>query len=86
MYGAAVRTGPLREKNQFQFSTETYNPTMSNRTEMDGEMGCPNGAKLTTNRDAGGTKWDERWLRASTPPKPPSYIPTDYIWRRPRQQ
>jgi hypothetical protein len=80
VYGAAVRIERLGDNNQLQIDTETCNVTKLTVTNMNGETICPNGTRLSTNQSRGGVTWDERWLRASAPPAPPTCVPTDYSW------
>ena len=86
VYGTALRIERLGEKNQLQIDTETCNVTRLTLTNMNGDTVCPNGAKLSTNQNTGGVQWDTKWLRASTPPKPPTCVPTDNSWCPPSQQ
>ena len=80
VYGTALRIERLGDNNQLQIDTETCNVTLLNVTNMNGDTVCPNGAKLSTNQNTGGVQWDTKWLRASTPPKPPTCVPTDNSW------
>ena len=80
VYGTAVRIERLGDNNQLQIDTETCNVTKLTVTNMNGETICPNGVKLSTNQSRAGVTWDERWLRAATPPAPPTCVPTDNSW------
>jgi uncharacterized protein YjbI with pentapeptide repeats len=80
VYGTAVRIERLGDKNQLQIDTETCNVTKLTVTNMNAQTICPNGAKLSTNQSRGGVTWDVKWLRASTPPAPPTCVPTDNSW------
>ena len=80
VYGTAVRIERLGDNKQLQMDTETCNLTVVTVTNMNSETICPNGTKLSTNQNTGGVQWDTKWLRATSPPKPPSCVPTDYIW------
>ena len=85
VYGTALRIERLGDKNQLQIDTETCNVTKLALTNMNGDTVCPNGAKLSTNQNSSGVQWDTKWLRASTPPRPPSCVPTDYSYCPPSQ-
>ena len=80
VYSTALRIERLGDKNQLQIDTETCNVTMLTSQNMNGDTVCPNGAKLSTNQNTSGVQWDTKWLRASSPPKPPTCVPTDYSW------
>ena len=80
VYGTAVRIERLGDKNQLEIATETCNVTVLTVTNMNGETICPNGTKLSTNQNTAGVQWDERWLRASAPPAPPTCVPTNNSW------
>jgi hypothetical protein len=80
VYGTAVRIERLGDNNQLQMDTETCNVTVIAVTNMNGETICPNGTKLSANQKTGGVQWDTKWLRATSPPKPPTCVPTDYNW------
>ena len=86
VYGTALRIERLGDNNQLQIDTETCNVTLLSVRNMNGDTVCPNGAKLSTNQNTGGVQWDTKWLRASTPPKPPTCVPTDNSWCPPSQQ
>ena len=86
VYGTALRIERLGDKNKLEIHTETCNVTVLTVTNMNGETVCPNGTKLSTNQNIGGAQWDERWLRAATPPAPPTCVPTDYSWCPPTSQ
>jgi len=62
--------------------TETCNLTAVAVTNMNSQTICPNGTALGVNQQ-GGEKWDQLWLHAATPPKPPTCVPTDYNWCQP---
>ena len=85
VYGAAVHVERLGDDNQLQIVTETCNVTQLSAANMNGATICPNGATLSVNQSQSGESWDERWLRASTPPVPPTCVPTDYSWCPPAQ-
>ena len=78
--GATVRIERLGDKNQLQIVTETCNVTQLGVTNMNGATICPNGVTLSANQAQSGQNWDERWLRATALPKPPTCVPTDYNW------
>ena len=80
VYGTAVRIERLGDKNQLQIDTENCNVTKLTMSNMNGKTICPNGVKLSTNQSRGGVTWDVKWLRASTPPRPPTCVPTDNSW------
>jgi hypothetical protein len=75
-----VRIERLGDKNQLQIVTETCNVTQLGVTNMNGATICPNGVTLSANQAQSGQNWDERWLRATALPKPPTCEPTDYNW------
>ncbi|HTG62422.1 MAG TPA: pentapeptide repeat-containing protein [Terriglobia bacterium] len=79
VYGTAVRIERLGDNNQSQMDTEPCNLTKIFRTNMNSQTICPNGTALGVNQQ-GGKTWDELWLRAATPPRPPTCVPTDYSW------
>jgi uncharacterized protein YjbI with pentapeptide repeats len=80
VYGTAVRIERLVDDNQLQPDTETCNLTAIAVTNMNSETICPNGTALGVNQNTGGVQWDTKWLRAASPPKPPTCVPTDYSW------
>ena len=86
VYGTAVRVERLGDNNQLQIDTETCNVTVLTVSNMNGETTCPNGSTLSVNQSKSGENWDERWLRASAPPLPPTCVPTDYSWCPPTSQ
>lgn len=79
VYGTAIRIERLGDNNNLVIDTEECNVTTLSVTNMDGDTICPNGKKLSTNQTPT-VKWDERWLRASEPPSPPTCVATDYGW------
>ena len=79
MHGTAVRIERLGDNKQLQMDTETCNLTAVAVTNMNSQMICPNGTALGMNQQAG-ERWDQLWLRAATPPKPPACVPSDYNW------
>jgi len=80
VYGTAIRIIRLGDNNQQEFDTETCNVTQLSVTNMNGSTICPNGVTLTANQTQSGETWDERWLRGSALPKPPTCVPTDVNW------
>ena len=80
VYGTAIRILRLGDNNQLEYDTETCNVTVLSVTNMSGTTICPNGITLAVNQTQNGETWDQRWLRASTPPKPPTCVPTDNSW------
>ena len=80
VYGTALRIIRLGDNNQQEFDTETCNVTVLSVTNMNGSTICPNGATLSANQAESGETWDERWLRASALPKPPTCVPTEFNW------
>jgi len=80
VYGTALRVLRLGDHNQEEFDTETCNVTQLVLTNMNADTVCPNGSTLKVNQSRSGKTWDELWLRAATPPKPPACVPTDYNW------
>jgi|GEM_PF-1142348 len=80
VYGAAVRVERLGDSNKLEMDTETCNVTTLGVANMNGETVCPNGTKLSVNQAQSGKSWDVQWLRAPTPPAPPTCVPTDYSW------
>jgi len=79
VYGSAVRVERLGDNQQLQMDTETCNVTTLAVTNMNGQTICPNGTALSVNQQSG-ENWDKLWLRAATPPKPPTCVPTDFNW------
>jgi uncharacterized protein YjbI with pentapeptide repeats len=82
VYGMTVRIERLVDNNnqlQKQIDTEPCNPTTIAVTNMNSQTTCPNGTTLDVNQQ-GGKNWDELWLRAAKPPKPPTCVPTDNNW------
>ena len=79
VYGTAVRIERLGDNNKLQMDTEPCKPTTIAVTNMNSQTICPNGTALGVNQQ-GGKNWDELWLRAATPPKPPTCVPTDNSW------
>ena len=80
VYGTALRIIRLGNNNQQEYDTETCNVTVLSVTNMNGSTICPNGATLTANQTQSGETWNDLWLRASLPPKPPTCVPTDVNW------
>ena len=80
VYGAALRIMRLGKDNQLEYDTETCNVTKLTLANMNGDTVCPNGSKLSTNQKPGGSQWDTKWLRAITPPRPPTCVPTNNSW------
>jgi len=80
VYGTAIRVERLGDDNQLEIVTENCNVTQLGVTNLSGTTICPNGATLGVNQSESGANWDERWLRAATPPAPPTCVPTDYSW------
>jgi uncharacterized protein YjbI with pentapeptide repeats len=80
VYGTTLRIIRLGDGNQQEYDSETCNVTVLTVKNMNGDTICPNGAKLSTNQNTGGVQWDERWLRASAPPAPPTCVPTNNSW------
>ena len=79
VHGTAVRVERLGDNQQLQMDTENCNVTTLAVTNMNGQTVCPNGTTLSVNQQSG-ENWDKVWLRAATPPKPPTCVPTDYNW------
>ena len=80
VYGTALRIIRLGDNNQQEYDTETCNVTVLTLANMSGSTICPNGTTLTANQTETGENWDQRWLRASALPKPPTCVPTDFNW------
>ena len=80
VYGTAIRIVRLSHNNQQEYDTETCNVTVLSVSNMSGTTICPNGITLSVNQTNSGENWDQSWLRASTPPKPPTCVPTDNSW------
>lgn len=85
IYGTAVRLERMGADNQLQMDTETCNVTTLSVTNMNQDTICPNGTKLSVNQSASGKNWDVKWLRARTPPAPPTCVPTNNSWCPPPQ-
>ena len=79
VYGTAVRVERLGDNQQLQMDTENCNVTSLAVTNMNGQTVCPNGSALSVNQQSG-ENWNNVWLRAATPPKPPTCVPTDNNW------
>src|ERR1043166_3102598 len=80
VYGSAVRIERLGANNQLVIDTESCNLTQIMVGNMNSDTSCPNGSTLAVNQRIDGVNWDVKWLRARTPPKPPSCVPTDSGW------
>lgn len=80
VYGTALRILRLGDHNKEQFETETCQITIISATSMNADTVCPNGATLSVNQSRSGKNWDNLWLRAATPPRPPDCVPTDFNW------
>lgn len=78
VYGTALRILRLGNNNKQEFKTETCQITTISQTNMDADTICPNGSSLGVNQARSGKKWDDLWLRAATPPRPPDCVPTDF--------
>ena len=78
VYGTALRILRLGDQGHQQYHTENCGTTVLSQANMDADTICPNGAKLSINQSRSGKPWDNLWLRAATPPKPPDCVPTDY--------
>ena len=80
VFGTALRVVRLGDGDQEEYDTETCNVTILDQTKMSGDTVCPNGATLSVNQSKSNETWDVKWLRAATPPAPPTCVPTDYSW------
>ena len=80
VYGTALRILRMGDQNQQEFQTETCRITTLSQTNMNANTICPNGATLSVNQSGSGKSWDDAWLRAATPPRPPDCVPTDFNW------
>jgi uncharacterized protein YjbI with pentapeptide repeats len=78
VYGSALRIVRLGDHEQQEFDTETCQVTKISQINMSADTVCPNGARLKTNQGGSGKTWDDVWMRATTPPKPPPCVPTAY--------
>jgi Uncharacterized low-complexity proteins len=85
VYGASLRITRMGANNQMVFDTETCKVTTLAATNMSGDTICPNGTKLSVNQSRSGVNWDDKWLRASALPSPPTCVPTDNSWCSPPQ-
>jgi len=77
VFGISVRITRLGDNNQSIFDSESCSVTKLGTTNMSGETKCPNGTTLKVNQEQNGVSWDDKWLRANSPPAPPSCVPTD---------
>ena len=84
VYGTAVHIERLGDKQQLQMDTETCNETVLSVSNLSSQTICPNQSTLGVNQQ-GGKTWDPLWLRARTPPEPPTCVPTDYQWCPPQK-
>ena len=84
VYGTALRIERLGDKQQLEMDTETCNVTVLDVPNMNSQTICPNESTLAVNQQSGKT-WDTLWLRAATPPQPPTCVPTDYQWCPPQK-
>jgi uncharacterized protein YjbI with pentapeptide repeats len=80
LYGTALRIIRLSDHNQDEFDTEACQVTLLTQTNMNADTVCPNGATLKVNQSRSGESWNEKWLRATVPPRPPDCVPTDFNW------
>jgi len=80
VYGTALRILRLGAQNQEEFYTETCQITILSQTNMDAATVLPNGATLSVNQSRSGKSWDNLWLRAASPPQPPTCVPTNFNW------
>jgi uncharacterized protein YjbI with pentapeptide repeats len=80
VYGSAIRIERLGANNQLVIDTESCNVTQINVVNMNAETSCPNGSTLGVNQQSSGVNWSATWLRAKTPPSPPTCVPTDNGW------
>ena len=85
VYGTAVRVERLGDKQQLQMDTETCNGTVLVVSNMSSQTICPNDSTLGVNQQQGSKTWDPLWLRARTPPAPPTCVPTDYQFCQPQK-
>ena len=83
VYGTAVHVERLGDDQKLQIVTETCNETILGVSNMNSKTVCPNESTLGVNQ-AGGKTWDPLWLRAGTPPAPPTCVPTDYQFCPPK--
>ena len=81
VFGSAVHIERLGDKQKLEIETVSCNVTTIGVTNMDGQTICPNGTRLAENQQSG-KNWDELWLRALTPPRPPDCVPSDQFWCR----
>jgi uncharacterized protein YjbI with pentapeptide repeats len=80
VYGTSLRITRLDENNNLGYYTETCNVTKLTAANMNSETVCPNGTTLDVNRSLSGVDWDDKWLRASQLPSPPTCVPLDNFW------
>lgn len=80
VYGTAIRIERLGATNQLVIDTETCNVTHIQLVNFTPDTNCPNGSNLVVNQQKDGVKWDLKWMRAGTPPSPPTCVPTDNSW------
>lgn len=80
VYGTALRILRLGAQNQEEFFTESCQITIVSETNMNAVTILPNGATLSVNQSRSGKPWDNTWLRAASPPQPPTCVPTNFNW------
>jgi uncharacterized protein YjbI with pentapeptide repeats len=80
VYGTAIRIERLGATNQSVIDTESCNVTQIQLVNLTPDTSCPNGSSLVVNQQKDGVKWDLKWMRARTPPSPPTCVPTDNSW------
>lgn len=80
VYGTAIRIERLGADNKSVIDTESCNVTLIQLVNLTPETTCPNGSSLAVNQQSDGVKWDLKWMRARTPPSPPTCVPTDNAW------
>ena len=86
VYGTAIRITRLNDDGGQEFDTEQCNVTVLDVSNMNGATICPNGVTLSVNQTSSGENWDELWLRASLPPKPPLCVPSGNSYCDPPKQ
>jgi uncharacterized protein YjbI with pentapeptide repeats len=80
VYGTSIRVERLGDNNQLVIDTESCNVTQIQLVNFTPDTNCPNGSDLLVNQQKDGVKWDLKWMRARTPPSPPTCVPTDNSW------
>ena len=80
VYGSALRILRLGAQGQEEFDTEPCLVTTLSENNMSEDTCCPNGLNYGVNKSSSGKSWDDLWMRAEIPPRPPDCVPTPTQW------